>query len=237
MSVILVQYSLLSIFADLNNVQIGPYFVQNCKSKNQNITFLLNSLRTVLRPVITDLGSSPASDAYATFFKDVSYASYVRDIFTNITIGASVPPEPHLGSFSPNIICIDGRDQVAWDQNNKRVDAYDRCAAGIEVGAIALLKTPYILICPKFFNHPALPVKSTTSCYALDSNRKWFLDIGISLTKYQIWLLIHELVHYYVWTTKQQHLDVYNINRCLLLPGSSAVMNPQSYVYYAASKR
>ena len=224
------------MFAALDAFQVGPYLVQNCKSNSRNIATLLKAFRAVLRPVIADLGSSKASDAYATFFKDVSYAPYVRDILRNLTVGASVPPSPLEDSTPPILVCIDGRDQVTYNEISGPADAYDRCQSDVEVGGFALLPTQYILICPKFFIHPAIPARSTTSCYTLDSNPKYFSQDGRSLTRYQIWALMHELVHYYIWTSKQKDLDIYNIDRCLMLPGSSAVLNPQNYIFYAASK-
>ncbi len=47
---------------------------------------------------------------------------------------------------------------------------------------------------------------------------------------------MHELVQYYVYSTGKPLVDFYDINFCLGLNGRSAVLNAQSYVYYAASK-
>lgn len=53
---------------------------------------------------------------------------------------------------------------------------------------------------------------------------------------YQLWYILHELVHYYVYATKESHLDIYGVNACLVLRSASAVLNAQSYVYYVASE-
>ena len=222
-------------FAALDTVQIGPYLVANCKSNNHLIATLLLFLGPMLQPAIEDLGSSSASDAYATFFKDVSYAPYVREIFTNITGGASVVPSSDTPSTVPIFVCIDGRDQVIYSLNNARIDAYDRCQSSGYVTSVALLGTPYILICPKFYNHPSVPVKTPTSCLTVDPSGSRFLQNGLSLIKYKIWHIIHELLHYYVWANKREMLDIYNVNKCVDLPGRRAVLNPSSYEYYATS--
>ena len=196
---------------------------------------LLLSLGPELQPAIEDLGSSSASDAYVTFFKDISYAPYVREVFTNITGGASVVPGPGVPSTVPIFICIDGRDQVIYSPNKVRTDAYDRCESDGYVTSITLLSTPYILLCPKFYNHPSAPVKTPTSCLTVDPSGSRFLQTGLSLVKYKIWHIIHELVHYYGFATKREILDVYNVNKCVELPGRRAVLNPASYEYYARS--
>ena len=228
--------SLLKSCAALATVQIGPYYAQNCKSNNNKLATLLSTLSNTLQPVITDLGSSISSDAYTTFFKDIAHAPYVRDVFYNITTGVSVPPEPGAQSSTPVFICVDGRDQVSYRENGKRVDVYTRCRALGEVPAIALLKSPYIVICPFFFTLPSIPAQSTSTCLTVDSYRTRFVQNGKSLVKYQLWHVLHELVHYYVYATVQDHMDIYNINACLALKAKNAVLNAQSYVYYAASK-
>ena len=196
---------------------------------------LLSSLGLMLQPAIEDLGSSSASGAYVTFFKDVSYAPYVREVFTNITGGASIVPSPDTPPLVPTFVCIDGRDQVSYSLNKALIDAYDRCQSSGYVTAVALLGTPYLLICPKFFNKPSVPVKTPTSCLSVDPSGSRFLQSGTSQVEYQIWYIIHELVHYYIWPTKREKVDIYDVNKCVELPGHRAVLNPTSYEYYASS--
>ena len=135
----------------------------------------------------------------------------------------------------PIFVCIDGRDQFIYSLNEARTDAYDRCQSSGYVTSIAVLGTPYILICPKFYSHPSVPVKTPTSCLTVDPSGSRFLQNGLSLTNYKIWHIIHELVHYYVWATKREVSELYNVNKCVDLPGGRAVLNPSSYEYYATS--
>ena len=189
----------------------------------------------MLQPAIEDLGSSSASDAYATFFKDFSYAPFVREVFTNITGAASVVPSDDTPSLVPTFVCIDGQDQVTYSLNEARIDAYDRCEGSGFITGIALLGTPYILICPKFFSHPSVPVKTPTSCLTVDPSGSRFLQNGLSLITYKVWDIIHELVHYYVWASKREMLEVYNVNKCVGLPSHRAVLNAMNYEFYAIS--
>ena len=222
--------------AYLDTIEIGPYYARNCKSNINNIVTLLNTLKHVLQPVITDLGSSTSSDAYTTFFKDIANALYVRQVFSNITNGVSVPPEPGTLSWTPILICVDGRDQVTFSEDGRQVDAYNLCRIHGQAPAMALLTTPYIVICPVFFTHPAIPIQSTASCLTVDPHRNRFAQDGKNLIKYQLWHLLHELVHYYVYATQEAHLDIYGVNACLVLRSKSALLNAQSYIYYVASE-
>ena len=197
---------------------------------------LLKTMTAALQPAITDLGSTSSSKAYTTFFKDVSRAPYVRTVFSNVTKGVSVATAPGSPSSEPNFICVDARDQVTWDENGQQVDAYTRCGGG-EWPAMALLTTPYIVICPLFFTQAAVPVQSSASCLKVRPYLNRFAQGGKSLIVYQVWHLLHELVHYYVYSTEQDSLDVYGVNQCVDLPGGKAMLNAQSYVYYVASKK
>lgn len=176
-----------------------------------------------------------------TFFKDIRHRAYVREVFSNITRGASVAPEPGMPGMethAPIFFCVDGRDQFTWKtDDNNTVDAYTRCRSYTEVPAMALLNTPYTIICPAFHSQEAIPAQSTASCYNVVSNQNRFEQDGKNLIRYQIWHIIHELVHYYVWSTTERNFDVYPINACLNLRNGFAALNPNSYTYYAASKR
>lgn len=229
---------LLRICADSRSVQIGPYLVQNCKSKNKEIAASINALHNVLQSVIADLDSSRSSDAYTTFFKHVAYAPYVRDVFSNITKGASVPPKPGRASEPPIFYCVDGRDQVIFNvsNSNKEVDVFTRCRTYVGISAIALPRTPYIAICPAFFNRPVVPTKSPGNCFSINPQSDRYALDGRSSLNYQVWHIMHELIHYYVYSTKQKRVNIYSVNACVDLPGGYAVLNPQSYIYYAASK-
>lgn len=239
-SFILFRNALLKFCAAAQGIEVGPYAIVNCNSNAINIAKLVKSLESFIRPVIADLGSPTASDAYMTFFKDIRYRSYVREVFSNITKGASVVPEPGIPGVetrAPIFFCVDGRDQFTWEtEDNSTVDAYTQCRSYTEVPAMALLNTPYTIICPAFHSQPATPAQSAASCYKVVPNQNRFEQDGKNLIRYQIWHIIHELVHYYVWSTEEMNFDVYPINACLNLRNRFTVFNPNSYTYYASSR-
>ena len=162
----------------------------------------------------------------------------MRDVFFNITKGASVLPKPGGASEPPIFYCVDGRDQVIFNvtNSNQQVDVFTRCQTYVGISAIALVGTPYIVICPAFFNRPVVPTKSPANCFTIDPQSNRYASDGRISINYQVWHIMHELVLYYVYSTKQKRVDVYPVNACVDLPGRYAVLNPQSYIYYAASK-
>ena len=130
---------------------------------------------------------------------------------------------------------MDGRDQVTYRLKGRKVDVFTRCLSGGST-AIALLSTQYIVICPEYFTHPPIPPVSTASCLTVDPHGSRFVQNGKSLYEFQMWHLLNVLVNFYVYSTEEHKMDIYGVNACLGLIGSEAMLNAQSYVYYAASK-
>ena len=50
-----------------------------------------------------------------------------------------------------------------------------------------------------------------------------------------MWILLEEIVHYYVYMTTQRELDIYDIRACARLNGKDASQNPHNYLFYVAS--
>ena len=72
---------------------------------------------------------------------------------------------------------------------------------------------------------------------SLDPKKPYLFAYGdIDLLNYQTWHLLHELVHFYVYASNHAEVDFYGVNECAYLSGRTAIVNPQSYSYYAASK-
>ena len=63
---------------------------------------------------------------------------------------------------------------------------------------------------------------------------------GSVLTTFTPWLLLEEIVHYYLTATGRDPdapaLNTYDPNRCVRLGAQESVQNAHSFVYYAASK-
>lgn len=218
-------------------MRVGQYVALNCKSNNQHLSSVLLHLQDALKPVLTDLDSKRSSTAYWTFFKDITYAPYVRSVLSDVVGGVAISVEHESTPQTPRFVCVDGPGQVIWDEGQARTDAYDQCTSCDPVAAAILLPGPYIFLCPHFFEWPTVPAVAKTSCLSLDPERPYLFAYGdMKLLAYQMWALLHELVHFYVYATKHTHKDFYDVNECAYLSGKTAILNAQSYLYYAASK-
>ena len=215
---------------------------------------LLDTLWSMITPIIPDAEQSQShpSAAYKTFFKDKANAPFVAQLLRNVTIGnAMYPPNPPGSSGHPTLIYVDeNTPSVVFEQENgTATDAYELCKTAASHGAVAFVATrlPYIIICPDFFNsYPALPISKscprvTRRGTAFQRDRIWEPNYaGERMTYGQVWILLEEIVHYYLdshWLTVQEpESEVRDINQVWELDAALSLGNAQTYVYYAASK-
>lgn len=75
----------------------------------------------------------------------------------------------------------------------------------------------------------------------VDPHLNVFLHDKKGFSNYQLWILLHELVHYYTLATGDGGLDIepegsYFANYCLALPARLAINHAYSYVYFVAGE-
>ena len=244
----------LTFIAALEGVQTGPYHTYNCGTHTPEVSILINTLIGTLQRVLEDASQHTSSPAYTTFFKNIAYAPTVHNLLSNITTGAPISPGPHVipgaspGLFgipiTPQFVCVTGYEQLTWSLENggeggKQLDAYTACLQS-PVHAFGVFGTRFlknsIVLCPDFWTYAAIPSSSKSTCLRVDPHFNRFRDDGKRLTNYQLWVILHELAHSYIYARSGSLIDVYSSNDCVSLSTSSAVNNPQSYVYYAASE-
>ena len=190
---------------------------------------------------VRDTASQKSSAAYMAFFKDKGNAAFVHDVLYNLTHGANLPLIENSTSVvkpgTPAFVCATQPGRVQWlDVGGLKQDAYADCLAE-GAAAHALLGVRIIILCPDFFTLPAEPIRSKSNCLKPDAQQiGQFEGDGFAFTKYQMWILLHELVHAYVFVANGGSLDIYWVNECLDLPGNETVMNAQSFTYYVASE-
>lgn len=238
----------------MEGVQTGPYRIYNCGSRTSSVSMLINILTATLRPVLDDVSFTRSSPAYNTFFKNIAFASTVHDILSSITTGAPISPGPHAikdapselfgPPITPQFVCITGYDQLRWSleaggEGGTQFDAYTACEQS-PVLAFAVFGTKFpknsIVLCPDFWTYAPIPPMSKATCLAVDPHFNRFRDTGRRFIGYQLWVILHELAHAYIYAHSGQLLDVSTANDCTSLSATSAVNNAQNYVFYAASE-
>ena len=246
----------LTFAATLQGAMAGPYPVYNCSEHNPTISVLIDTLLPILQSVLNDVSRPSSSPAYTTFFKHITFASDVHDIYSDIIAGTPISSGPHAikfpqpGAFgaptTPQFICVTEPKQVTWSVEpgsgglgGRQSDAYTACKQN-PVPAFGIFGSKYlkstIVLCPAFWKYPAIPSSSRSTCLNVDPHFNRFRSDGERILHYQIWVLLHELAHIYVYAKTGSLFDVSTSNDCALLSATSAVNSAQNYVYYAASK-
>ncbi len=244
----------LTFIAALPGVQVGPYHAYNCGTHAPLVSILINTLFATLRPVLDDVSQQTSSDTFNAFFKSITFAPIVHDILSNIIRGAPIAPGPHAihgapknhfgPPVTPQLVCVTDYKQITWSleeggQGGRQGDAYSTCQQS-PVNSFGVFGSKYlknsIVLCPAFFDYVALPSLSKAACVPVDPHFNRFRDSGKRLVNYQLWVLLHELVHVYVYARSGSLTELSTANDCVSLAAGSAVNNAQNYVFYAASK-
>ena len=246
----------LTFVAALQGVQTGPYHIYNCDSHTYQLSVTLNTLLTTLRRVLDDVSQtqSGASDAYITFFGDIAFSPIVRGIFSNITAGTPFPPGPHAirnahpDSFGPPVtpqfVCITDYNQMTWpiergSKGGPQGDAYGGCLRSFahiySVFAAKYLNNT-IVLCPLFFTYPIIPPPSKKTCLPVDTHENRFGDSGEDMLDFQLWKILIELAHGYIYARTGYLVNIQDVNHCTSLIARHAVSSAMNYAFYAASE-
>ena len=245
---------ILILVAAMEGVRTGPYHIYNCGTKTSGVSTLIDTLIATLQPVLSDVSLRTSSPAYTTFFKNIAFAPNVYKILSNIATGAPFSPGPHgiknapfeaFGSpITPQFVCVTDHEQITWSLGagglgGTQIDAYVVCQNS-PVHAFGIFGTRFlknsIVLCPSFWTYAAIPTLSKSSCLTVDPHFNRFRENGRRLVNYQLWVILHELAHAYIYASTGVLSDVSTANDCMSLAASSAVSNAQNFVFYAASE-
>ena len=219
-------------FSQINS---GNYRIVNCDDNAHLVGTLLRYLSSALGPVIEDSRRQIPSPAFSTFFGDVNFGPHVSGLLLNVTTGVAMDDQG-----SPILFCTTGINQLPIIDQDTGVhtDMYLHCQETEGMIMTIWYDTPYIVICPFFFTTPNLQaVPPGHNRPKVARNMMEYLGTGASVVQYQMWSIFNQIVHYYVFMAhREQTSSIDNINACMRLEGNDSVLNPQSYLYYAASK-
>lgn len=212
----------------------------NCNNDNaQELDSLLQNLYKALLPIIQDAGLPNPSPAFKAFLKDQSNAPFVAEVLTNVTTGvARYPSAPPFTNGSPTFLCPTAANQFPITTNGKQVDLYINCLQRTTSVASYLNPSPYIVLCPKFWTSPYPLLPPQNNCLSVNTFTNRFRGNGETLCAYKMWMLLEEIVHYYIGASSKASLEpeTYDVNKAFRLSADKAVHNGVSYAYYAASK-
>jgi len=139
---------------------------------------------------------------------------------------------------SPAFFCTTAAGQVTpVDKNTgQSADVYSRCVENPTLMMYIMHGTPYIVVCPNFFTIGLRALPPPNACLQLNRFKTQYEGNGDSVVHFQMWVLLEELAHYYIYMTTQRELDIYNVLTCVRMNGEDSSQNPHNYLYYVASK-
>ena len=127
----------------------------------------------------------------------------------------------HL-KFDPYIFCQQPRSYAAWARQSR-----------------------YIFLCDFFFEQPLSPPsiepqssRPANTCLKVNRRRNSFVGFGNIVCLYQKYMLIHEMVHFYLGSKtlgwKTQPSEEYDLTKCVRFSEQLSLRNPQNYQAFVA---
>ncbi len=223
-----------------NNMTVSemPRFrVEECGEYTAELKQTLAEALLVLEPALHDAQFGNKSAVFSAIFKLGDTKEFVQDILTKIFSGTrmiDLQPNPYIPTI-PTFACV---TPYTWHKNKfLKADPYALCMPPLGIGQAFIMQgTSYIYLCPSFWTRPPWP--SFPDCPSVWKNR--WVGPGQYLSNYQGYLLIHEMVHFYLGGSSlglsQNPPEVYEFNGCVGLGTYDSLHNPQNYQNYVACK-
>ena len=200
---------------------------------------MIQAALEILPAVIGDLQSGINSrHGYEAWFKSNASSAYVQTMLQNIYTAQTkvgLLPQPGIPS-APRFACITPGTSGLYPW--MRLDPFSVCVATHSHGVRAFYYggSSYILICPSFWSLEPWPLKS--GCPTVIHNR--FVGAQVRLSNYKTYVLIHEMVHFYLGRNSLSQTtappEQYALNNCVGLGKVDSLRNPANYQHYLASK-
>ena len=196
---------------------------------------VLSLAGTALTPALNDVRLGlDSKHGFRALFKDGATSTYVRGILRSIALARPVTglnPDPSVPT-APRFACV--APSTTSQYGFLGFDAWFYChQPGVGL-AFYVGGASYIFLCPRFWQYDIAPRKST--CPSVRHNQ--FLGRGDPLSLYMTYMVIHEMVHFYLgWASLGPDSDppeLYSINDCVGLNPLNSVHNPANYHFYVA---
>ncbi|KAF6235109.1 hypothetical protein HO173_006736 [Letharia columbiana] len=212
-----------------------PFVIEGCGAYTGNLVDVLIKAIAALTPALNDVGLGLDSHhGFRALFKDGAISTYVRGILRSIASAQplkGLKPDPSVPS-APRFACVT-RSTVS-QYKFLELDPWEICSRPDAGQAFYLGGSSYIFLCSSFWWGRIAPHKNT--CPSVRENQ--FLGGGEALSMYLTYLVIHEMVHFYLGKASLGAFtdppEVYPINDCVALDPLDSVHNPQNYQFYVA---
>ena len=232
-----------------------PYTVIGCGTRQQQVEEQIQRLQAGLEKAIIDSDKGiQSAHGFQAFFKSNDSIPFVQNLLRDAQSGRLLPFSlaPQLPyQSSPQIYCANELSDLTGPLAH--LHPWKICLADNGTVSFQYADTPYIVLCPSFWDFPSKPTSGEQGC-ATVSPGNLFDDgsmAGVLRTEmpgpnqerligYQMYHLFHEVVHFYLGNDSLGEdtvpQEVYGWNECVALDVSSSLCNPMNYQLYLASK-
>lgn len=207
----------------------GKYQISNCGDTAVKVQELLEHIDPMLQAVLRDLDTGIASNhGYSAIFRDHTVLPFVRQQFQDIASANPRPVETNqsIEVRSPILVCVPPNDP-APDTSQFKSHCVDSPA---HTPATYISKSPYIVLCPKFFDMKPMPEGS--DCPSTTQKNTFR---GPHLFANQYGALIRQFARFQLGPLDLAP-EVVDPNEMVKLTAERARRNAKSYALYAASK-
>lgn len=186
--------------------------------------------------LIDDLQSGTKSrHGYKAWFKSDDSSAYIQGMLQKVYTAQpkiGLQPQPELFT-RPRFSCVTPTTFGLYPWMG--IDPFYACVTW-RIGAFYYAGSSYVFICPYFWSLQPWP--SRRFCPTVIRNR--FVGNRKSLSDYQTYLIIHEMLHFYLGMDSLSlttvPLEQYELNDCVALDKLNSLRNPSNYHHYLASK-
>ncbi|KAL8730682.1 MAG: hypothetical protein Q9166_003874 [cf. Caloplaca sp. 2 TL-2023] len=218
------------------------YAIQDCGTFTDRIEVALDLGKEPLAAAINAAKQGIKNpNGFLAWFKDDAAVPRVTEILENIH---SMKPLRRLWPYPnpfvaqpPVFVCVKEDTIKRYRRLGKDPHKYcqDSGAFGLYLNGMK-----YIWLCEKFFKLRITPLgPPTKNCPRVIDNQFVKKEVPL-LSDYQVYLLIHEMVHFYLgwdslgWNTTPK--EIYPSNYCVNFDMKNSLRNPMNYQYFVASK-
>ncbi|KAL8760666.1 MAG: hypothetical protein Q9184_003164 [Pyrenodesmia sp. 2 TL-2023] len=217
-------------------LQDRGYIIRDCGASTDQIALGLDLGKEPIGAAINVAKQGVSgSHGFRAFFKNDAAIGPVTKMLKDIqTLRPARGMRPNIfKAQSPEFICVTPETRSRYRLRN---DPYVFCEQKGQFG-MWFRGEKYVFLCQKFFtikiSPPGPPAKFCPRVIDNMFERKGYL-----LADYQKYLLIHELVHFYLgqkslgWTTNPN--EKYRLNECVDMDPKNSLKNPMHWQYFVA---
>ena len=235
-------YSLLDADVTANNTSDeltnGQYHIENCRAYFPQLINVIDSALAAVGPALQDVRLGQTSThGFRALFKYHGAKDYVENILRSI---ATLRPKHGLEPWpllrtKPQFSCVIRNSKSLYPFVD--FDPWQICSFSGQAAFYAS-ESSFIFLCPRFFSYPAIPTDLTgRNCPGVRDNQ--WVPNGRNLYDYQTYIILHELVHFYLQSHSLSGITLppeqYFLDGCVALDPLQSLHNPTNYQVYVAS--